>query len=398
MSKVAVVVSRRFIQKNGLWYTIGAAGPETGERYLQYFDEVTVCGRRGQSDGEQTTSLTPLDGRISVVILPCLASPLAQIAKVWECKRILQKVFQDVDAVVIRLGTFAHIASRLARKMMLPQACDVGGRALDGLNAYGSLAGKLYAPLAEYRARSAVDNADFVSYVTQHYLQRCYPPRAGAVIFAGSNVEIPPPSEILLADRLRSLDKASKPLVFGTIGSLSGRFKGIHLALEAFASLSRHLPSWHYRILGGGDPQPLSDYARRLGISENVSFDGTLPSGEPVLKWLDNIDAYLHPSLREGVPRAVIEAMSRACPVIATSVAGTPELLEPEDLIPANNVGALCRGINQSLGRSWRLERAQRNWSESRKYSACELGPRRDLFWREFATYAAKQSGHVITE
>jgi glycosyltransferase involved in cell wall biosynthesis len=389
MSKVAVVVSRRFIHDNGRWYTIGAAGPETGERYLQYFDEVIVCGRRGKSGNGSTSALTPLDSRISVVFLPCLASPFARIAKSWECKRVLKKIFSKVDAVIIRHGQTAQIASALASKMKIPLAFDVGGRTFDNLISYGSIIATLYAPFAEWRARSAIKRADYVSYVTQKYLQECYPARDNAVVFAGSNVAIPEPSEEVLQARLARIHANSQPLIFGTIGSLSGRLKGIHLALEAFARCSGDLPAWEYRVLGGGDPTPLKNQTSRLGIGDRVFFDGSVASGEPVLQWLDGVDVYLHPSLREGVPRVVIEAMSRACPVIATSVAGTPELLEQDDLIPAGDVAAICSAINKGFAKDWRLQRAQRNWCHSKLYTQQTLGARRDAFWLRFAFFVS---------
>lgn len=388
MTKVAVVVSRRFFQKNGFWYTVGASGPETGAHYLDVFDEVILCGREGQVPEGDVGAVTALDSRIRVVLLPNVASPLGQLLLIRRLRAILREVFSQVDAVIVRLGQNSFCAAALARRMGKPLACDVGGRSFDSVTAFGSWVGQLYAPLSEWRARRAVQRCDYVSFVTAAYLQSCYPVRHDAVTFAGSNVDIATPGRAVLERRLARIVAQRETLVFGTIGSLAGRLKGIHIALEALAQRLGSLPPWHYRVLGGGDPSWLRERAAALGISHRVSFDGTRPSGDPVLEWLDEIDVLLHPSLREGVPRAVIEAMSRGCPVIATSVAGTPELLEQDDLIPAGSVCALTEALPATVSLEWQANRARRNWEASHRYARETMGARRKAFWQDFARFA----------
>ena len=390
--KVAVVVGRRFFRQDGAWYTVGAAGSEAGAHYLDAFETVIVCGRAGQRPKGGTAAVTRLDPRIQVVLLPDVATRLAQLTGEWQLRAALRSVFADVDAVIVRLGLSSFAASALARQMGKPLACVIGARAYDSLTAYGTLAGRVYAPLAEWRARRAVRRCDYVSFVTQNYLQACYPIRPGTVTFAGSNVDIPTPQAAVLERRLARIATPRDTLVFGTVGNLAGRLKGIHLALEALSQQSDSLPPWRYRILGGGDSSWLRRRAETLGVSDRVHFDGTRPSGDPVLDWLDDIDVLLHPSLREGLPRAVIEAMSRGCPVIATSVAGTPELLPPDDLVPTNDIDALSAVLPVTPSPEWQADRARRNWTQAHRYDRERLRGLRLEFWQSFSNFAQTRS------
>jgi len=390
ISRVAVVVSRRFQQIDGAWYTFGSTIAEGGERYLDYFDEVIICGRVENSDNLNLGGLTRLDPRVRIVALPDVTrNKLAYFRTFRDVRNILCGVLINVDAVIVRLGSYADLATRVAAELGKPIACDVGGRQFDGLKAHVSLGARLYAQLAERNARRAVSRCSHVSYVTQSYLQRHYPPPPGAQVFSGSNVDVPAPAPEVLRHRLDRIGTRDL-LTFGTLGSLVGRLKGIHVALQALSEVSDKLPAWHYRVLGGGDPAPLMQLAERLGIGERVSFDGARPSGQPVLDWLDEIDVLVHPSLREGVPRAVIEAMTRGCPAIATNVGGTSELLPEEDLIPAGNAKALGQALLRSTSPDWQRASAERNWTKSRDYASEVLGPARAEFWRGFAEYASR--------
>lgn len=67
------------------------------------------------------------------------------------------------------------------------------------------------------------------------------------------------------------------------------------------------------------------------GVADRVVFKGQMKH-QQVLEWIDSLDIYIQPSMQEGLPRALIEAMSRACPAIGSSTGGIPELL-PSDAI-----------------------------------------------------------------
>ena len=391
-SNALLVGDRRFVTASGSFFSEGPTGPETGERYLRWFAQVTVAGRAGAGGGVDISRLNRLDELgLSVETLPNLSGIGAILRGHGAARRRLEQLVEQHDAVICRMPTqLGLLALHTAQRLGKPVAADLGGCSYDGLRAHGSLRGRLYAPISYRRVRAAIAKCQWVSYVTQEYLQNRYPAAPGAKALACSNVELPEFDSCVLADRLSRIAADRRPLILGTIGSLYGKFKGIQHALAALGRLRGELPEFQYRVLGGGDPKPWKELAAQHGLEGVVHFDGTLPAGEPVFEWLDSIDLYVHPSLREGVPRAVIEAMGRGCPVVASNVAGTPELLPAEVLHGPGDVDRLCDHLRLGMCFDFRAAAARRNFEAAREYSREKLLARRDEFWGAFAE-AARQ-------
>ncbi|GAB3976194.1 glycosyltransferase family 4 protein [Plantactinospora veratri] len=80
--------------------------------------------------------------------------------------------------------------------------------------------------------------------------------------------------------------------------------------------------------LGDGRYRPrLERLATDLGVRRQVHFTGTISAATEVRRQLDAADLFVMPSRTEGLPKALIEAMARGLPAVATSVGGIPELL-----------------------------------------------------------------------
>jgi glycosyltransferase involved in cell wall biosynthesis len=388
-----LVGDRRFIKVGQHNYTEGPSGPETGERYLRWFDQVTVAGRAGDAAGVDISKLNRLDeAGLAVEPLPNLSGIGAILRSQGAARRRLEQLVQQHDALICRMPTqLGLLALHTALRLGKPVAADLGGCAYDGLRAHGSLRGWLYAPISYRRVRAGIAKCQWVSYVTQNYLQARYPAFPGAKVVACSNVDVPSVPLAVLVRRLERESAADNGLVFGTIGSLHTKYKGIQHAFAALGRLRNELPEFQYRVLGGGDKQPWMQQATRHGLQGNVRFDGTLPSGQPVFDWLDSINVYLHPSLTEGVPRAVIEAMGRGCAVIASNVGGTPELLPAEVLHDPGDVDRLCELLCLGADPGFRQSAARRNFETAQEYSREKLLARRDRFWGAFAEAARQQ-------
>jgi glycosyltransferase involved in cell wall biosynthesis len=151
-------------------------------------------------------------------------------------------------------------------------------------------------------------------------------------------------------------------------------------------SLSR-LPKekFHLEIVGSGD----TDYIRSLisagGLDENVTVVGRLRPGKEMLAWFDSLNLLVHPSKQEGLPRTVIEAMSRGCPVLASSIAGIPELLPERRLHPPGDHNMLRLQLLEFLDNSeFFNEDIAMNIERSKDYLFSVLENRRIEFWRNF--------------
>lgn len=103
--------------------------------------------------------------------------------------------------------------------------------------------------------------------------------------------------------------------------------KGIDTLLEAMALASRTMGRLITAILAGTGPDEASlvDLARRLGLSESVTFAGLVPAREAF--GLGRL--LVVPSRAESLPYVVLEAAGARIPIIATRVGGIPEIFGP---------------------------------------------------------------------
>jgi glycosyltransferase involved in cell wall biosynthesis len=254
----------------------------------------------------------------------------------------MRSAVMAADAVAVRLPSeIGLLAVKHARRLGKPYAVEVVGCAWDSYRTGGARGSRLYAPLAYIRMRRAISDAPLALYVTSSWLQRRYPTGGEAGI--ASNVDLEPLDDAARASRksrLAALAAGERP-VLGTIGTLRTRYKGIHTVLKALARLRSSGVELRYRILGPGSAEPWQRLADDLGVLDLVSFDGTRSAGGPVCEWLDGIDLYLQPSFAEGLPRGMIEAMSRGAACVGSTCGGIPELLPKNRLHDPGDVGAL---------------------------------------------------------
>lgn len=117
-------------------------------------------------------------------------------------------------------------------------------------------------------------------------------------------------------------------------------------------------------LVGEGPLRPaLERRVAELGLHDSVRFAGKIPHTD-VGAWMGACDLLVLPSLSEGLPTVICEAMVAGRAVIATAVGGTPELVEDGvtgALIPPNNVPALADALSWVLdtpGRSAKMGEA----------------------------------------
>lgn len=129
--------------------------------------------------------------------------------------------------------------------------------------------------------------------------------------------------------------------VFGTVGRLSPE-KNLAMLLDTFALVSRLRPHAYLCIVGDGElREPLQAQAEASGLRERVIFTGPRSDMPRIYA---GIDCLVLPSLSEGMPLVVLEAMAAAIPVIASAVGDVPRLLLNTDhgrLVPAGDAEAL---------------------------------------------------------
>lgn len=126
--------------------------------------------------------------------------------------------------------------------------------------------------------------------------------------------------------------------------------KGLDLGLQALSQLTDL--DWEWHIAGDG-PQldVLKSRIQELGLVDRVTFLGW-QSREGLMEWYHRSNVFLFPSRHEGMPNAVLEAMSSGLPVVATRIAGSEELVldgETGFLVRSESVDELREALRKIL-------------------------------------------------
>ncbi|WP_447964963.1 glycosyltransferase [Nitrospira sp. Ecomares 2.1] len=137
--------------------------------------------------------------------------------------------------------------------------------------------------------------------------------------------------------------------VVGTVARLSPE-KGIHHLLHAYSVLQARGIALRLILVGDGPQRgELEALAEGLGISSSVEFMGYQ---ENVEIFLSTFDFFVLPSLTEGIPLSLLEAMANGLPVVATNVGGIPEIIVHQEsglLIPPGNPEDIAQALSRLI-------------------------------------------------
>jgi glycosyltransferase involved in cell wall biosynthesis len=123
----------------------------------------------------------------------------------------------------------------------------------------------------------------------------------------------------------RDLSVRENEFTIGYLGRLSEE-KGVNYLIEAGYILKEKGEDFKIIIIGDGPKRKeLEDLTRSKGLKQQVVFTGFQNDIE---EWLSAMDCLVLPSLTEGTPMAILEAMSLGVPIIASAVGGIPSVVE----------------------------------------------------------------------
>lgn len=221
--------------------------------------------------------------------------------------------------------------------------------------------------------RSAAMHGCTVRYVTTKTLQASYPARSPSRSFGFSDVYLP--DDIFESrDDTHLSESAGDAFRIVNVAMMHNESKGHVLLLRAVAALRASEMNIALTLVGDGALRTrLEALSAELGISDAVQFKGTL-NGNHVLCEVRQHSLFVLPSLQEGMPRALLEAMAVGVPAIASRVGGIAEVLEAVSLFPPANVEALSERIAHfATDAESRAEQKRRQKEIARRFRYSEL-------------------------
>lgn len=205
----------------------------------------------------------------------------------------------------------------------------------------------------EMLERQALKRADRVVCVSESQAQQIAPMRGHRrppIVI--KNAMLPPYSREHDKRPVSRNDLSIPPsaFVFGSVGRLSME-KGHRFMISAFHRLCMEAPTGaplYLVVVGDGKEQkPLEQQASALGIREQVHFAGFQGN---CTEWMQLLDCLVQPSLTEGTPNTVLEALCLKVPVIASAVGGIPDLIVDGRnglLVPASDIEQMAAAMKK---------------------------------------------------
>lgn len=162
---------------------------------------------------------------------------------------------------------------------------------------------------------------------------------------------LPVMAEDLLDTREPNL-KSPGSITFGFAARLE-RLKGPLVLIEAFSAVSRIFDNSSLKIAGAGSQlQSAVTLADAAGIAHSCQFTGAYTTVEQKRAFMRSLDVFVLPSLTEGTPNCIVEAMACGLPVIASAVGGVTDMITPDTglLVPPDDPIALAEAMNYLAG------------------------------------------------
>ncbi len=369
-----------FYDKDGNYYEFAYRG--LYERYSYLADEITFLIRTKPVDNNRKYTKVPK--QINIISVPEFKN-IRCLKNIKYAKKIIEKTIKETDYVVFRLqSSIAYFGLKYAKKYNKPYIIESVGCPFDSYWNH-SLFGKIVAPFSYLSNKKAIKEGKYIYYVTSEFLQKRYPTKGISV--SCSNVVLPNTDDSVLENRLNKIkNMKNRSIVLGTAAAIDVRYKGQEYVIKAIAQLNKEGYDFVYKLAGGFTGQKndtyLADLIKKYKVEDKVIFMGSL-SADKMNEYYDSLDIYIQPSKQEGLPRAVIEAMSRACPCIGTNIAGIPELIRHDLLFPKGNYKSVVKILKYILCCDL-SEISKENFEKSKQYEIVKLTERRNDFYDKF--------------
>lgn len=367
------------IDADGNIWAMAGFGDDLWSELLETFDAVRILARcRRVSSSELTVPITAPE--VELVALPYYHGPMQFLVHSPKILWHLKITLKLEGVFLLRLpGTFGSFLSEILRYNKKLYGVQLVGDPYEVLSLNGqNFFYRIIRYLLTSLTKRAVMGASSVNYVTKYTLQKRYPANTNAKTFAFSDIKID--SNWNKIARVRNISDNCRLFLCGSLAQL---YKGADLLIDVVALLRDQGVRVHAVIAGDGFYRSqLESQARDRDLSKDVQFLGTI-SEVDVREELSRADIFVMPSRTEGMPRALIEAMSAGLPAVGTNVGGIVELLDESYRFDVDNVEQFSKILIQLISdKDVYREQSIRNLEFSKQFSYGNLQSLRKSFYQ----------------
>ncbi len=380
--KAIITLEHRFYSYKGELYTLGAFDQKFWKRYLDIFSEVLIVARVRPLLKLEGNEIRVSSDRIKFYELDSYIGAKQGFMKLPSLKRKLNLLADtNQGAYILRIGSpIADLLVPILKKRSIPYAVEVVGDPWD-VFAKGAISHPVR-PLLRlyfaYKLKKQCAGAKFSSYVTEHALQKRYPPRNSVKTINASSINL---SKDFLFEN-KTFGRDDFDWVF--VGTLEQFQKAPDILIRSFKILLNKHPRARLNFVGDGRKRlVLEELAISLGVQDSIYFHGSVASSEQVREFLVSSPFFVLPSRGEGLPRAMIEAMACSCLCVGSDIGGIRELIDAEWIAPVNDVEQLAQKMIKIMDQSFEQKNiiSSRNFHKAKDYLGDKLEIRRKDFY-----------------
>lgn len=340
MKDVIVCLEHRFFQFDDGLYTKLSFPYSYWSDYLSYFSSVKIVARVLKVDSLEP-GMARVDGpSVSFIPLPYYVGPKQFLLRLPALLWAIYYVARMNRYFILRSGNSSNILWIYLMLLNKTYLREYPGNVKEGVLGFGgnSFKMRLLANFLDALARLQGKHSKSNSFVSE-YCRGLYGSAKPGVVFSSFKA-----SEISAQKNSFSLIHGEYNLV--AVGRLEPE-KGHQVLLNAIKA-SSNVSCIKLHIVGdGGRRAELESKASSLGL--NVVFHGAVTDRQRLFAILAASDLFIIPSLTEGMPRALLEAMTVGVPCLGTRVGGIPEVLPDAYLCPPGDPEGLAMLIDKFL-------------------------------------------------
>ncbi len=403
MKVLVVADGHYYITPEGEVYADSVYDYNFYQRYLMTFDHVYAVIRATPISKAPSNKKKTSGNGISFLLLPQYQGPYQYLKKYVSIVKNVKKICsrEDVECAIFRIpAATSNIVCKYFEKTHKPFGVEVVVDPWENFSPRASgnkimlwIVRRSWTKFVKDMCLKAVG----ASYVTKSYLQEHYPPRVSVENCSCCFTENY--SSVELADDLFAIPRnwtgEEKEFVISHVSnSFTGYEKGHLTLMDAIKKVNNK--GYNVKVVFVGDGplrKEFEEYAKRNGIDDKVTFTGRLANGNEVRKVIRNSDIFILPTLAEGLPRALLEAMAEGIPCLSSPTCGIPEVLEEEFLYDFADSEGFAKGIINFITHPERMKIAsENNLNMAKKFSASILNSRRKQFYDKLKEYTENVS------